>query len=163
MQPLMDFSDQRPVDTLTLALYPSDGPAEYLLYEDDGATTAYENGKFGTTRISEHPTIVDGAGAMKLTVGPCAGSFDGKLARRTYRLEVHRALRSPSGVTRNNIPMVDEITVEALHGGGEGFAWDSTSRVLVVQFSGSTDSAFTVVARNFRTAGTTDDGPLKSD
>jgi len=50
--PDMAYTDQRPLDPLTLDLYPGDG--EFTLYEDDGHTFAYEQGEFCTTTYLLH-------------------------------------------------------------------------------------------------------------
>jgi alpha-glucosidase len=49
----MQYTDQRPTDPLTLTCYMAeDGLANYTLYEDDGATFAYQNGNFAETSIA---------------------------------------------------------------------------------------------------------------
>ncbi len=45
--PDMNYTDQYPLDPLTLDLYPGDGT--FTLYEDDGCTFAHEQGQFCTT------------------------------------------------------------------------------------------------------------------
>jgi len=51
--PLMQYTDQRLTDPLTFTCYMAiDGLANYTLYEDDGATFAYQNGHFAQTAIN---------------------------------------------------------------------------------------------------------------
>jgi alpha-glucosidase len=51
--PLMQYTDQRPADPLTIHCYLSpQGEARYTLYEDDGATQAYTNGTYAQTLIT---------------------------------------------------------------------------------------------------------------
>lgn len=51
--PLMQYTDQHPADPLTITCsMAGDGLASYTLYEDDGASLAYENGTFALTDIS---------------------------------------------------------------------------------------------------------------
>ncbi|HZU68981.1 MAG TPA: TIM-barrel domain-containing protein [Ktedonobacteraceae bacterium] len=51
--PVMQYTDQRPTDPLTITCYMSgDGLASYTLYEDDGSTLAYRKGAFALTHIS---------------------------------------------------------------------------------------------------------------
>ncbi len=51
--PLMQYTDQHPTDPLTFTCYMTeDGLTNYTLYEDDGATFAYENGNFAQTSVS---------------------------------------------------------------------------------------------------------------
>jgi alpha-glucosidase len=48
--PDMRYTDERPLDPLTLDLYPGDGA--FTLYEDDGHSFAYERGEFCTTHYA---------------------------------------------------------------------------------------------------------------
>ena len=48
--PAMRYADERPLDALTLDLFPGDG--EFALYEDDGHTFDYQQGQFCTTRYT---------------------------------------------------------------------------------------------------------------
>jgi alpha-glucosidase len=47
MQPVMQYVDEQPADTLTLWIYP--GTGEFTLYEDDGQSFDYRNGAWATT------------------------------------------------------------------------------------------------------------------
>ncbi len=49
LQPVMQYVDEQPLDSLTLRIYP--GTGEFTLYEDDGHTFAYKNGEVATTTI----------------------------------------------------------------------------------------------------------------
>ncbi len=49
MQSVMQYVDEKPLDSLTLRIYP--GTGEFTLYEDDGHSFAYKNGEFATTTI----------------------------------------------------------------------------------------------------------------
>lgn len=61
MQPVMQYVDERPLEELTLCIFPGNG--EFTLYEDDGHTFEYQNGAWATTtyRVSSEglETIVD--------------------------------------------------------------------------------------------------------
>ena len=61
MQPVMQYVDERPLEELTLRIFPGNG--EFTLYEDDGHTFEYQNGAWATTayRVSSQglETIVD--------------------------------------------------------------------------------------------------------
>jgi alpha-glucosidase len=63
MQPVMQYTDERPIDQLTLRIW--QGTGEFILYEDDGHSFDYQNGASSTTRCRVHvhdgQTIVDTA------------------------------------------------------------------------------------------------------
>ncbi len=50
--PVMQHTDERPLDELTLRVYPGSG--EWTLYEDDGHTFEYQQGIFATTTYRVH-------------------------------------------------------------------------------------------------------------
>ncbi len=50
--PEMNHTDERPLDPLTLHLYPGEGT--FTLYEDDGISFAYQRGQFCTTTYTLH-------------------------------------------------------------------------------------------------------------
>jgi len=50
MGPVTAYSEQEPLDVIRLDVYPS-GDSRYTIYEDDGATYAYEKGAFAITEI----------------------------------------------------------------------------------------------------------------
>lgn len=52
--PAMQFVGERPVDALTLHVFPGDGGS--VLYEDDGATPAYQRGDYCVTEIAVQRT-----------------------------------------------------------------------------------------------------------
>lgn len=65
----MAYTAERPLDPLTLDVYPGDGA--FTLYEDDGSTFAYEQGQFCTTTYQVHH---DG-GQLVLTIGQREGGY----------------------------------------------------------------------------------------
>ena len=69
---------------LTLDVYPG-GDGSTVLYEDDGETVAYKDGRFRTTKI----TLSDGG--AKLVIDPAQGAFDGSRAfdKRAYTVRIH--------------------------------------------------------------------------
>ncbi len=53
LQPVMQYTEERPVDELTLRVYP--GMGEFTLYEDDGKSFEYREGIFATTTYRVYP------------------------------------------------------------------------------------------------------------
>jgi alpha-glucosidase (family GH31 glycosyl hydrolase) len=69
MQPGMAYVGQKPVDTLTVEVYPGNG--KFTLYEDDERTTKYQQGEFA---LSEMTMVQDGK-KLTLDIGKPAGNF----------------------------------------------------------------------------------------
>ncbi|RKN71209.1 TIM-barrel domain-containing protein [Paenibacillus ginsengarvi] len=93
MWPEMNHVGQKPVDTISLHIYPHKD-SEFTLYEDDGVTCKYEEGAFSLTTVlcesSEHRTLVH--------IGARNGQYDGMSAERSYDVFVHLQTK-PSLVT----------------------------------------------------------------
>ena len=76
---------QKPVETLTVEVFPGNRAEPFALFEDDGDTEAYRNGEWARTEFDQR---VDGD-TLVLSVSPRAGSYDGMPERRRYRFEIH--------------------------------------------------------------------------
>ena len=89
----MDFIGEYSLDTLKLEVYPCGG-SSYTLYEDDGVTYAYEDGKIATTRFDCNA----GDKTINFTINPREGEYDGVFESRTYEITFH-GIRKPARVT----------------------------------------------------------------
>ncbi|HEX9372756.1 MAG TPA: TIM-barrel domain-containing protein [Roseiflexaceae bacterium] len=67
--PEMSYTDERPLDRLTLDLFPGDG--EFTLYEDDGQSFAYEQGQLCTTRY----TLRQAGDTLTFEIGAREGAY----------------------------------------------------------------------------------------
>ena len=96
MGPVMQRTDERPLDDLTLLVYPggSTESGARVIYEDDGATRAYQRGQFALTEIRS--SFADGSAVVE--IGGASGEYAGQPATRdlTVRLWAEQA---PSEVT----------------------------------------------------------------
>jgi alpha-glucosidase (family GH31 glycosyl hydrolase) len=88
-QPVSAWSDARPLDSLIVNVFGS-GSGRFDLYEDDGISLAYREGRFATTAMT-YATGNDGW--HRLTIGPTQGAFTGQVPARSYELHVHAAGR----------------------------------------------------------------------
>ena len=94
-QPVSDYSDQRPLDTLIVNVYGS-GKGSFDLYEDDGISLAYEREQAETPLT--HQAGADGS--QRLLIGPTRGAFRDQPAARAYEVRIHAAGR-PAHVSVN--------------------------------------------------------------
>jgi hypothetical protein len=127
MAPAMDYSDQKPVDPLTLDVYAGPRAAEFDLYEDDGTSLDYRVGACARTLLRFTP---ERAGDYTLHIGPAQGKFKGQLAKRRYRVQVH-GLCKPDRVALNgrNLAEVEPGTA------GDGWWWDRRERTIAVRLA----------------------------
>ncbi len=167
LQPVMNYSNERPLDTLFLEVYPlPNEQGTFTLYEDDGSTLAYQSGSFAQTifsqQVSQSADSLSGDQILDLLIGTSDGNFTGKLPRRVYLAEIPTLTEPPSAVTVNDLPLERRSSYGELRGSG-GCYFDSTTRRLYIQVAGSTDSSYHITVHNFRTTtavGVTPD-PLK--
>ena len=80
----IDYVGQRPIDSMTVKIYPCETGGEYALYEDDGITFDYEKGKFAVTNISYK--VIDGH--IEVLVAKPEGEYEGKPEHREYHIEL---------------------------------------------------------------------------
>jgi alpha-D-xyloside xylohydrolase len=106
LAPLMAYSDERPLDTLALAIYPgTQSYGSFTLYEDDGKTLAYQQGSFALSTYRLLPPDSPGTRSLNIILEPSRGSYAGKPEQRTYRLEIHGVMKVPVQVTLNGVPV----------------------------------------------------------
>ena len=130
MQPLMDFSDERPLDTLMLAIFPSrTRPAHFTLYEDDGKTLLYQSGAFALTEFTEELAET----TMIIDLHPAAGTYTGRPSRRAYLTEVHGVSGAPHSVRENGLGIPQRSSYGELRQNGDGFFYDLGGGLLYVQ------------------------------
>lgn len=108
MWPPTNFVGESAIEDLTLDVYPC-GQSAFSVYEDDGITDAYLQGRLAETRIecrqSRH--------SLRLTILPRQGDYDGMPAARRYQLQLHLP-EAPGPVTVNDTPM--PVTYDAASG-----------------------------------------------
>jgi alpha-glucosidase len=82
--PVMQYTGQIATDPLTITCFmATDGQANYTLYEDDGSSQAYNNGKFAETTIS--CSVIE-----DLSIVEIEESFDNyRPTREWYEIIVH--------------------------------------------------------------------------
>jgi len=90
--PDMDYVGQKPVDTISLHVYP-DGESSFTLYEDDGITYNYLEGDVAATAI----TCQAAEETVTLTIAPRSGSYEGMPEDRSFDIRIHGA--APEQVT----------------------------------------------------------------
>ena len=81
MGPDMEWTDEKPLEEVTLMVYPG-ANSDFTLYEDDGLTYGYERGEYAVTRIHWNNAV------GKADIGPREGSYPGMPEERTYKVVV---------------------------------------------------------------------------
>ena len=86
--PVMQRTEERPLDHLTLLVY-AGAPGACTIYEDDGATQAYRDGQHA---LSEVRSSFDD-GVVRVTVGAVTGAYAGQPSTRDLTVRIRSADR----------------------------------------------------------------------
>ena len=124
-QQVLQFSDQAPIDPLTLSVYVGESGREEF-YEDDGRSFEYQKGVFAkrTIQLSQ---VND---SLVLSIGEVKGAYrfpDRSLVARFIGLEKRPAVVKLSSAL---LPMVSPVD---LNGGQKGWAYDTATQVVSVR------------------------------
>lgn len=92
-QPDVQFISEEPLDTMIVKVYPGRASSEYTLYEDDGISYGFREGKIASTKFECRPE----GKKIQLVIGKVNGNYEGMKPNRNYKMEI--ALdRKPSKV-----------------------------------------------------------------
>lgn len=134
MYPEMLYDGEKPLDELTLDLYPQ-GESSYTLYEDDGNTRRYAEGEFSEQAIRMRAPA-QGSGEVRVEIDPVRGQYAGQLPQRRYALRVLSRTK-PNAVEldgRALPPLADRAAFDA---GAEGWYFDAKERRGTVHVRGA--------------------------
>jgi alpha-glucosidase (family GH31 glycosyl hydrolase) len=142
MGPEEHYVDEKPADRLTLDIYPA-AKSSYTLYEDDGKSNDYKQGKFARTRFGCATIAAD----VVVDIGAAQGDYDGKLAQRTYFLKINRKAGALTRVSRNGTPMAKLESKGALDSAEQG--WLNDGAIVWVKFGTVTTAANKIILNGF--------------
>lgn len=95
LSPDMEYTSQKPWDPVTLDVYPGEGEAVAVLYEDDGTGNDYKTGGFRKTSLH---AAFNNSGQVVVTIDPAKGTFNGALSDRSWVVRLHTS-GNPTQVT----------------------------------------------------------------
>jgi hypothetical protein len=86
MAPEMRYTGEKPVDPLTVNVFPLDEgqKSSYMLYEDSGKARDYQTGKDAWTQLGASQTNGD----LRVTIEPVRGGYAGMPTHRAYELRL---------------------------------------------------------------------------
>jgi hypothetical protein len=116
----MDYTDQRPLDSLIVDVY-APGNSKFPLYEDDGISLDYSHGKSAVTPL----TCVVSGSVCRFTIGAARGEYAGQTMRRSYLVRLYGHLK-PSSVT------IDGTKIAPGGAASDRWNWDAQRQSLVL-------------------------------
>ena len=111
MGPVVQHTAERPLDEVTLLIYP-DGASRFELYEDDGRTNAYRRGQYALTAFE----CATGPGAVTVRIGETVGDRSVVPDGRRYLLELR--MDAPRTVTVAGYGKLPQLTGPGQVGAG---------------------------------------------
>jgi alpha-glucosidase len=126
-QQLVQWTDQAPVNPLTLDLYPAASPSTFTLYEDDGKSMLYVMSAH--TRRTRY-TLQQTATGARLSFSSEGGYLP---AARTLSMRVRRVDYWPEKVTLGGTDLPAYATWEAFEKAGQGWIYDDRDLSLRVK------------------------------
>jgi len=136
MQPEMAYMDAKPVDVITLYVYPS-ASSSFDLYEDDGLSLKYKQGDYSQTRI----TSALNASGYSLTIAKPQGRF--VPSSHAYMAKIHWYGAEPGSVTENGEKLKKAGSADALQN-TSGWYFDKESKLLWIKTTHSNREDITV-------------------
>lgn len=113
-QPAMRFTDEKPVDEITLDVFPGE-ESSFELYEDDGESTNYQTGAFSTSKIRLSKT----QGGFVLTIEKPVGNF--VPPKHRYLVKMH--------VDKKPLRVMDNVRLL----GESDWQWNEKDGILVIK------------------------------
>jgi alpha-glucosidase (family GH31 glycosyl hydrolase) len=132
MGPDLQYSSERPLDPLSIEIYPGADRA-ITLYEDDGETMVYQNGAYAKTRFE----VTRREGEVVCHLYETEGSFVDFRAARTMVLNLHNQPKV-SGVSCNDEPIRALATPEALEAAQSGWCQSAPEQTLKIKLAPET-------------------------
>jgi alpha-glucosidase (family GH31 glycosyl hydrolase) len=134
--PEISYADEKPLDPLTLELFPGPTPTTYSLYEDDGVTRAYQlNSAFALTRFTadwpQENTLRFTKGAIEQGNSEV---YSPSLPRSTI-LRAHRWTEKPRMVLIGSTLIPETPSLSALENLEAGWFWSEEKEQLVIRFT----------------------------
>ena len=123
------YLEQSPAELVTLEIYPAAWKMAQRLYEDDGRSFDYEQGKFANTVFSS----VCREGSIAIELGKREGDYTGKPVRRDYLLKVH-SLLAPAKVTLDGVSLPVNTKENILFSSDQnGWYYDANANKIVIK------------------------------
>lgn len=149
MQPVMQYVGEKPVDELTLDIYPTveNGDFHFVMYEDDGESQDYQNGEYTTTRYDASVIRTGDNQTITLNIGARTGSFT-DIDERNYMMQFHGAGYSDVTATAGGATLTEYASLEELNAAAAGFYSDRTTGICYVKIDDTKAAATVVVSGN---------------
>jgi alpha-glucosidase len=115
--PVMQYRGEKPVNEITLFVFPDEKGSSFDLYEDDGVSFEHLNGRFSITHLSAKAA----SNGTTVEIGVAEGNFKGKVVSRKWNILMHSETE-PASVVYN-----EKILTE------NNYSWDGFRKELTIK------------------------------
>jgi len=136
----MQYTDQFPIDPLTLDIYPENSSSRQY-YDDDGISFGYQKGAYYLQKITSEMTDA----GVNIGLAAPEGSF--RPPKRSLVLRVHLQANPPSTVSLGTSNLSQQTSNSKFKESESGWMYDSDSRTVWVKFPDAESAARIVIAR----------------
>ena len=119
---------------MILSIYPTEA-SEFTLYEDDGTSTRYQEGKYATTQIN---VTRQNADIIKTMISAMNGEFTGKPTKRKYHCTYEGISVSPAEILVNGKKLARADTQSDLDSHKSAWFYDMQDHCIFVNFQATT-------------------------
>ena len=141
-QPAMQYYGEKPVDFITLDIYPS-GHSIYELYDDDGVSEDYTKGVYALTHIESEANATDWQLSISRPIGKFTPSVYGYKIKATLE-------KKPTHITENDIILQELSSLQDVQSTA-GWYYDATKSKLHIHASTNNRSAIIIKAECTKT------------
>ena len=134
MQTERQYMDEAVSPDITLDIFPTidEGEFDFILYEDDGKTEQYKDGKYATTKFEGKVERANNLDTLTFDLGARAGEFD-SIAQRNYMLQVHNGNYTNINVTLGGQKLNKRASLEMLNNAASGYYTDKASGICYIK------------------------------
>lgn len=133
MGPDIRYADEKPLNEITLDIYPASGATTYTLYEDDGITRDYIlNDAYSLTRYD----YSNSGSCVTMTIGSAEiknPAFFTPTLPRTYFCKFNHAALEPARVTKDDHTLTEYHDETSLRNASDGWHYDSEKDTLWIK------------------------------
>lgn len=132
MQPEMIYAGEKPVDVITLDVFPY-GDSKYDFYEDDNLTSKYKEGDFSITKI----TSSSKDNRLIINISKSEGKY--KPGSHFYLAKIHwNGRTAPQSVSENGSMVAKLKSVDSLNKAA-GWYYDAKANLVWIKSAGNND------------------------
>ena len=121
----VQYTDQSPIDPLSLDVYP-DGTSSREYYDDDGISFGYQKGAYYLQKMR----ATNSAGGVSVTLDSPEGSF--RPPKRSLLVRIHLQAAKPREVTAGGVHLAELPSGQTLHAARSGWTYDTDTRTVRV-------------------------------